>query len=390
MPKNKKKIFFLSIFLIIILFFSIQCTNSFAQSKNEAINKEEVQTAFYFLVFFVALALGVSFLCSVAETVLMSITPSYIESIRKVNFKRAEMLTELRQKNIDRALAAILTMNTIAHTVGAIESGAQASMVFGSDWVGLFSAIMTLMILVLSEIIPKTLGALYWNSLVGVTISYIRFLILILYPIVFISEGLTKLIAGDKKIHKFSRDEFIAMADIGAQTGDLNKQESKIIQNLFKFRHLTANDIMTPRTVISMISCKLSFEKAQKILSESPFSRHPIIGQSIDDLKGFILKNEILKFNDVSKKDISIEEFKREIYVVPDTMFLPGLLEFFLNRRQHIVIVIDEFGGTKGLVTLEDVIETLLGTEIVDELDNIVDMQVLAKEKWAKRVKSDG
>lgn len=347
-------------------------------------------TALNLLILFVSLALLVSFMCSVAEAVLLSITPSYIESLRANHPRRARLLRRLRQENVDRSLAAILTMNTIAHTVGAIEAGAQAAVVFGSTWVGIFSAIMTLMILFLSEIIPKTLGAVYWPRLVDVTMLYIRGLIIILYPLVVASEALTKLIARGKKIHRFSRDEFVAMAGLGEETGDLDRHESKIIRNLFQFRFLRVSDIMTPRTVMAALPRDMKASDAKEAAARSAFSRLPVYGKDLDDIKGFVLKDEILSKLQCEDDEVPLDAFKRDIQAVPESMDLPRLLEFLLDRREQIVVVVDEFGGTRGLVSLEDVMETLLGMEIVDEMDDVADMQVLARRQWAKRIKALG
>lgn len=207
---------------------------------------QEKSNAIFLLIIFVSMALIISFLCSVAETVLLSITPSYIEGLREKNPERSHRIKLLRQEKIDRSLAAILTMNTIAHTVGAIEAGAQSAVVFGSAWVGLFSGVMTLMILFLSEIIPKTLGAVYWRNLVGVTEVFIRILIVIMYPLVVASEGMTRVITRGKSVHPFSRDEFLAMVGFGQKMGEIDEHESKIIKNLFRFRSLKVTDIMTP------------------------------------------------------------------------------------------------------------------------------------------------
>lgn len=202
------------------------------------------------LITYVLLAIGFSFLCSVAEAVLLSITPSYIEGQKEKRPKNAARLKRLKQDNVDQSLAAILTLNTIAHTAGAIGAGAKATVVFGSAWFGLFSAVMTLAILFFSEIIPKTIGAIYWSILVVPTVLFVQGLIVILYPIVWISEKLTKLISRGKAIHNFSRDEFIAMARLGNDSGHIHDNETRIIRNLFRYGSVKAMDVMTPRSVV--------------------------------------------------------------------------------------------------------------------------------------------
>ena len=342
------------------------------------------------LIVFVSLALGVSFLCSVAEAVLLSITPTYIEGLREKKPKRADLLTRLRFEQVDRSLAAILTMNTIAHTVGAIEAGAQSAVVFGSTWVGIFSAVMTLLILFISEIIPKTLGAVYWPQLVNATALYIRTLIVTLYPLVKISEALTQLIARGREVHHFSRDEFMAMVGLGEQTGILDPQEHAIIRNLIQLRFLRARDIMTPRTVIAALALHMDLGEAKEVARSSPFSRLPVFGTGIDDIRGFVLKDELLACQDSDGAEGGLSGVMREVIAVPESMELPRLMNFFIEKRVHLAVVVDEFGGTRGLVTLEDVVETLLGMEIVDELDSVADMQALARKQWERRAKRLG
>lgn len=342
------------------------------------------------LVAYILMALVFSFLCSVAEAVLLSITPSYIVGLQQDRPKLAALLTRLKQKNVDQSLAAILTLNTIAHTVGAIGSGAKATIVFGSTWFGLFSAIMTLLILFLSEIIPKTLGAVYWRKLVGPTAIFVRSLILLLYPLIWISEKLTKLIAHGKELHVFSRKEFIAMAKIGERAGQIRERESGIIRNLFRFDSIHAKDIMTPSTVIVSLQQDMTVTEALDLKSHTPFSRLPLYRNGLDDITGFILKTDMLISNAQAQKEVKLASLKRDIMTVSGEMPLSDLLEFFLDHRQHIALVVDEYGGTIGLVTLEDIVETLLGMEIVDETDKVEDMQVLARRQWEKRAKAIG
>ena len=342
------------------------------------------------LVSYILLALVFSFLCSVAEAVLLSITPSYIAGLHDRKPKLAALLKRLKQDNVDQSLAAILTLNTIAHTVGAIGSGSKATVVFGSAWFGLFSALMTLMILFLSEIIPKTIGAVYWRNLAGLMALFIRGLIWALYPLIWVSEALTRLIARRKSAHVFSREEFIAMAGIGERAGKIDQHESRIIRNLFRFDSLTAGDIMTPRTVISGLPQDMSVTEALDAKPSVTFSRLPLYQADLDHITGFILRDDLLLSKARDRGDVKLETLKREIKTILGNMSLSNLLEFFLEKRQQIALVIDEYGGTKGLVTTEDVVETLLGMEIVDEMDRVEDMQVLARQQWAKRARALG
>ncbi|MBZ0265647.1 CNNM domain-containing protein [bacterium] len=339
------------------------------------------------LIAYVLLALVVSFLCSIAEAVLLSVTPLYIEGLKEKHPRRARLLRRLKLEKVDQSLAAILTLNTIAHTVGALGAGAKATIVFGSAWFGMFSALMTLMILFLSEIIPKTIGAVYWSKLTGPTSMFVYSLVLLLYPIVWISEKVTKLISRKHKTHIFSRNEFLAMARIGEQTGDIKGNESRIIRNLFRFGSLTVENIMTPRTVITAFRESMSVLEAAQKFTEIPFSRVILYGDDIDDITGFVLKNDVLIFRTDPDTKTTLSRLKRDILIVPEINSLYTLMELFLEKRQHIALVIDEHGGTQGLVTLEDLVETLMGMEIMDETDTVKDMRALARKQWERRKK---
>jgi len=351
---------------------------------------EDMSTDGLLLIIYVLLALVFSFLCSVAESVLLSVTPSYIEGQKERRPKHAALLKRLRQDNVDRSLAAILTLNTIAHTVGAIGAGAKATVVFGSTWFGLFSAVITLLILFLSEIVPKTLGAVYWSKLVGPISYFLNTLIVILYPIVWISERLTKLISHGKDIHIFSRDEFIAMAQVGVETGHIHDKESRIIRNLFRFESLKVDDIMTPRAVVASLPESMKIIDSLKQITQIPFSRLPIYATHIDDITGFVLKEDVLINAAQRRGDEKLKALKREIIAIPKSVSLTALLERFLKDRQHIAIVVNEHGGADGLVTLEDLIETLMGMEIMDETDDVEDMRALARKQWKERAKTMG
>lgn len=373
------------------------------------------------LAVYILLALVCSFLCSVAEAVLLSITPSYIEGLKDRNPKHAALLRKLKNDKVDQSLSAILTLNTIAHTVGAIGAGAKATVVFGNAWFGLFSAIMTLMILFISEIVPKTIGAVYWSVLEVPTTRFVQSLIVILYPVVWISEKLTAFIARKKMINNSSRDELIAMASLGVKTGQLHSKESKIIKNLLQFQTLKPSDIMTPRTVIFALPEDMKITDAWPIISQKPFSRIPIYAHSVDNITGFILKDEVLihstkecispEIHGTEKKDgtqspisadnlgnvnsllptqAPLNNLKREILIVPESISVTSLFEKSLKNRHHIAVVVNEHGGTEGLVTLEDLIESIIGMEIVDETDHVEDMRILARKQWIKRAEKMG
>ncbi len=336
------------------------------------------------LIFFVALAIGVSFLCSILEAVLLSVTPSYMALLEAEKPKQAEKLKKLKE-DVERPLAAILSLNTIAHTVGAAGAGAQAAIVFGDAALGIFSAILTLLILVLSEIIPKTIGASYWKALVPAVIRTLPPLILLLWPLVKMSEVLTKLISGGKEPDVISGEELSALAKVGAREGGLGDQESKIVQNLFRFKELTVFDIMTPRTVVYALSQDETVENAIKQLDDMRFSRIPIFDGSIDHVTGFVLKTDILGKAVAGLPQAQLSELKRELSHVEVGMHLHALFEHLLQNDRHMALVTDDFGGTAGVVTLEDVVETLLGLEIIDEADTIEDLQALARQQWKER-----
>jgi CBS domain containing-hemolysin-like protein len=334
------------------------------------------------LVVYILLALIFSFLCSIAEAVLLSVTPSFIESRQKSHPGEAALLKKLKLQNIDRSLAAILTLNTIAHTVGAIGSGAKATSVFGSAWFGVFSAVMTLMILFLSEIVPKTLGALFWKQLAGVTALFVQFLIFSLYPVVWVSEKLTTLISRNKEAHLFNRDELLALTRLGEKGGNVANREARILTNLLGLGQRKTTDIMTPRTVLHALPESMSIDDSLDIVVEKKFSRIPIYGESIDQITGFVLRDDILECNTQSEDSKqTLESLKRDILIVPESKDLLSLLERLILDNRHIAVVVDEFGGTDGIVTLEDLIETLFGAEIMDEMDTVEDMRKLASDQ---------
>jgi CBS domain containing-hemolysin-like protein len=313
-----------------------------------------------------------------------------VAGLREIKPRFGALLERLRQEKVDRSLAAILTLNTIAHTVGAIGAGAQATVVFGSAWMGLFSTAMTLMILFLSEIIPKTLGAVFWRQLAWPTAQFVRLLIGLLLPLIWLSEGVTRLIARRRDVHAVDRQEFVALADLGHKAGQIDERESRIIRNLFRLASLTAEDIMTPRTVMYALQRDSTVAAALAARPDAAFSRIPLYGRDLDDVTGFILKDELLLAQAQGRGDEKLAALQRDIATVTGDMRLSALLELLLDKRQHIALVAGDYGGTKGLVTLEDVVETLLGMEIVDELDRVEDMQALARMQWKKRARALG
>jgi len=348
------------------------------------------------LIFFFLLSILFSFLCSVWEAVLLSITPSFVEVAYKEKGKTGQLLKNFK-KDIDRPLAAILTLNTIAHTVGAIGVGAQAGKEFGDQdmvlagWTMPFSveafvgAVMTLAILILSEIIPKTIGANYWKSLSGFTVRSLNIIIYALFPLVWLSQFITKILKKDKEKSVLSRADFSAMAEIGEKEGIFRSNESKIIHNLLRLNTIRAKDIMTPRTVVKAANQELTIQTFYSNNQKLQFSRIPVFAESKDHINGFVLKDEILSNIIKDNGQAPLRDIMREIYIINEQMPLPDLFNQMMEKREHIALVVDEFGGMAGILTMEDIIETLLGIEIVDEQDNIEDMQLLARRNWEKR-----
>ena len=347
-------------------------------------------TDLFLCIAFALVALLFSSLCSVAEAVLLSINPSYVAKLEKEGKPSAKKVKKVKS-NVDRSLAAILTLNTIAHTIGSGGAGAYAAKYWGDGAVGIAMIVLTLLILFVSEIIPKTIGALYWRGLAPISARFILFLNFILYPFIFVSELLTKWLAGGHSHHGFNREEFTALAGIGAKSGHLDEKESQILQNLFRFPDLRVEDIMTPSTVVFALQENMTAHEVLQKHQKLHFSRIPIFSENRDHITGFVLKNELL-MDDIRNggktklKDLT----KRELRAVLDKTTLSDVLEKLLDNRDHILLVVDDHGGLEGVVTLEDVVETLIGIEIVDELDKHIDMRKVAREKWGLRMKSQG
>lgn len=340
------------------------------------------------LIAFVALALGVSFVCSVLEAVLLSISPSYIASATEKGRRSAKLWSRYKT-DIDRPLAAILSLNTIAHTVGAAGAGAQAAVVFGEAYFAVISAVLTLLILVVSEIIPKTLGALYWRQMAPFCAQVLRCVIWSMYPLAVFAQSLTRLLSKGGAPHSISREEFTALAELGVREGVFTAEESSQVASLMRFRALAARDVMTPRPVIFSLDESLSVATALKANTRFPFSRIPLFSEQHDNIHGFIRKDDLLMAA-VNRPEIALTELRRDLLTVPETQPLADLLRKMVENRDQIALVVNEYGGVMGLVTIEDLTETLLGMEIVDETDNAIDMQALARELWVKRARRLG
>jgi len=334
------------------------------------------------LVVYVAVAIGVSFLCSIMEAVLLSVTPAYIGALEPTKPAVAARLRELKD-DVDRPLAAILTLNTVAHTIGAAGAGAEAAAYFGNGAIGVFSAVLTLAILVLSEIIPKTVGAVYWRGLAPLVSQLLKPLIYLLYPLVVMSQWFAKLLTRGQKKSDVSREELAALADIGAEEGVFGAREAGLFKSLLRFESLAASDVMTPRTVV------VAFPEdgtARDVMDANrPFSRYPVFSGSRDDITGYVLLSDALTKVADDAHDTPLSVLRRDLMHVPEDESVLEVFEHLVEGGEHIALVVDEYGGTAGVVTMEDIIETLLGLEITDETDETEDMQVLARSQWLAR-----
>ncbi|ACA85828.1 CNNM domain-containing protein [Shewanella woodyi] len=339
------------------------------------------------LIVIVCVAIGVSFLCSVFEAVLLSVTPSYIANLVHTNPSAADRLSK-QKDNVESPLVSILTLNTIAHTVGAAVAGAQAAKVFGDEMLGVFSGILTFLILFFSEIIPKTIGANYWRTLAPSVSIALLWMERIMYPLIWMSQQVTQLLGkGDEG--QYIRQEMSAMAKIGQESGELDEQESKILTQMLSVKEMPVSAIMTPRTVMFSLPSSMTQEEFAKKHKTSPFSRIPIFNDDPDDVIGYINRNDIL-LSERKTPQASIGELKRNLVVIPETAKILPLFQLLIKRNTKIAMVVNEYGTGEGIVSLEDIIESLLGLEIVDSNDPVTDMQQLARKQWEKRMTDKG
>ncbi|RRQ49921.1 DUF21 domain-containing protein [Maribacter algicola] len=361
------------------------------------------------LIFYALISIFFSFLCSILEAVLLSITPTFVNVKKREGKTYALTLEELKQ-DVDKPLIAILTLNTVAHTVGAILVGVQAKVAYTemygtttrSIWgieftedlmVGVVSTLMTILILVASEIIPKTIGATYWRQLANFTSKALKAMVLALKytGLLWLLQLFTKLVGG-KGHHGsvLSREDFTAMTDMAHEEGVFQKSESTIIKNLLRFEEVQVKDIMTPRAVMKIASSKKTIQSFFEDNPKLRFSRIPIFEDKVDNITGFVLKDNVYEEIIHKNGDLPLQEIKRDILLTKRDTPIPKLFDTFVNKREHIALVMDEYGSVSGLVTMEDVIETLLGLEIMDESDNVADLQLLARRNWENRAKQSG
>lgn len=342
------------------------------------------------LIFFFLVSISFSFLCSILEAVLLSINPSYVSQQVQAGTATGKLLKKYKE-DIDKPLSAILTLNTIAHTVGAIGVGAMATKIWGANWISTAAVpvVMTLAILILSEIIPKTIGANNWRSLAPFTTKSLRLLIWILAPLVWLCQLTTKFLKKDKNKSVLSRQDFAAMTLVGATSGAIDKSESTIINNLLNFEKMTVRDIMTPRTVAYMVEENMTVQEYVDSNPDKVFSRIPVYREFKDNVIGTVLKDDILRCVVENGKGEKIKDLMLEANSISETTPLPQVFKGLTKNKQHLSVVKDEYGSVVGLVTMEDVFEALLGQEIVDESDQVINMQQYAREKYGENNKDE-
>lgn len=359
--------------------------SSFSHLTYEPSQKHELINMTLLLIY-LFVALFTSFICSVMEAVLLSTPISYLKSKLESGDKSAKSMLELKE-DIDKPLSAILSLNTVAHTVGAAGVGAQATIVFGEAYFGLVSAVLTILILVLTEIIPKTLGANYSRELIGLASRVIKGMIFIIYPLVWVSSILTKLLSRKTEELTTSREEISALASIGTQEGIFLDKENKIIQNLIKLKTLRIKEVMTPRMVVVTANEEMTLEEFLKNKEFLHFSRIPIFHENRDNITGYIFRELVFEKLAEDQFNLKLKDIKRKIVKFPEHMTLFDAWDEMLHKKEHISLIIDEYGGMDGITTLEDIIESLLGFEIVDEKDKVDDMQQYAVKRWQEKQK---
>lgn len=340
------------------------------------------------LLLFLVITLLVSFLCSTLESVLMTTTLSYI-SLREDEGDKAAVLFKKYKLDTERPLAAILSLNTIANTVGSVGIGMQATLVFGNKWVGLTSAIVTLLILIFAEIIPKTIGTTYWKSLMTFTAYTTRALIVIMFPFVLLVHYLTRMFHKEDTVgdNTVSREEVSAMANVGEEEGVIEKDENKIIQNIIRLDDIKAFEVMTPRVVAAIASEKMTLREYYDSDAYDHFSRIPVYADSPEFITGYVLRDDALEDLAEDHFDTKLGDIKRSLPYFNEDTSISDIFDAMLKQKSQIALVIDEYGCFQGIITLEDIIETIFGFEIIDENDVITDMQQYARERWQKRQK---
>jgi CBS domain containing-hemolysin-like protein len=339
------------------------------------------------LVIVAILTVGISFLCSLLESSLLSAPLSYLAMKEDEGYKPAIRLKEYKS-DIERPLSSILILNTIANTMGAAGIGAIVGKMYGSAAVGIASAIVTVLILVFSEIIPKSIGANYWRHLIGFTAGTIRILIVITYPLVVVAEWITGLISPEEPDYTVSREEVSAMIDEGEEDGVFEADEKRLIHNIIRLDDITAKEIMTPRVVAAIAAEEMTIREFFKEQVYHHHSRIPVYkGDNDEYITGYILLVEALELMGRDQFDMKLGEIRRDISSFHETTPISDIWDALVSKKEHISVIIDDYGCLQGIVTLEDIIETTTGVEIIDEIDEASDMQEYAKSLWIKNKK---
>jgi len=320
---------------------------------------------------------------------LLSVSRSYIAILERKGLKAGKILRRYKE-DINRPLSAIVSLNTIAHTVGAVGVGIQAEIIFGDVYVALSAAVLTLLVLLLSKIIPQTLGSTYWKSLAPFAAILLRILMFLLYPLVVTSHAINRVLSKAETGSGFSREEFSALTEQGVEEGIFEEEESRIFKNLIRFSSLRVKDIMTPRTVVVGYNGDATVGDISDNIEQLHFSRLPVYGDEREEITGYVLKNDLLLMMARDETDHTMKDLQRDILIVPELTQLQDFFERLMKKQEHIAVVVDEYGGFAGVVTMEDLVETLLGMEIIDEVDNIEDMQKMARKKWMERARRLG
>ena len=337
------------------------------------------------LIFFLLFALLISFCCSMLESVLLSTPISFINMKEMEGHKQAAALKNFKE-NINKPLAAILSVNTIANTIGAVGVGAHATDLFGNSYLGVISAIVTLLILVLAEIIPKTIGSRFYRSLAMGIVLPLKCLIVVAYPFVLLSKYTARMFGNDTNEATVSREEVSAMVNIATNEGEFEVKENKVIQNIMRLETIKVEDIMTPQIVVLTASEDLTVREFHRNKSYLNYSRIPVYeGNNEDNITGYVLQKTVLDHLANDDFSIKLKDIRRNIVMAGEGLSITTLWETLLKEKEHIALIVDEYGSFAGIVTMEDIIESILGLEIVDETDNIVDMQQYARQKWHER-----
>ncbi|SCY32345.1 Hemolysin, contains CBS domains [Nonlabens sp. Hel1_33_55] len=352
------------------------------------------------LILYAIVSIFFSFVCSILEAVLLSITPTFLKMKKTEGATYTDALTQLKN-DVDKPLIAILTLNTLAHTVGAILVGVQAesmvsqgfqAAVLGIPLVGVVSGIMTVLILVVSEIIPKTIGATYWQNLAGISTRVLVGMVAVLKytGILWVLQLTTRAIGKSAHMNTMTREEFLSITETAEEEGVFHPSEGQYIKSLMNFNKIKVKDVMTPRSVMYMAPQSMLIKEFFEADKDLRFSRIPIYNKNRDDVTGYVLKDAILEDIIHDKPAETLGDLHREIALVRLDMPITQLFDQMISSKEHIALVLDDYGSVQGLVTMEDVIETMLGLEIMDESDNVEDMQMLARKNWEKRSKQLG